>query len=219
MLLRYFAYVVSLTLILTCNAQTDARRVTETLRVANGGQYGSWTTDEFCPPHQFAVGYDMKIEPYQGITGDDTTLNAIALVCSDIERQHFGEKAVTSGQGPFGDWKGRVTCNQPIGSAAFLSAFDLEVEGPQGRLDDTAAGWVKFKCTQMDDGSVQDLVKDPGHNTGSWGGWSSFCPRGSAICGLQTRIEPNQGNGDDTALNDVIFYCCALDEGGSVVGK
>ncbi|XP_052271326.1 vitelline membrane outer layer protein 1-like isoform X2 [Dreissena polymorpha] len=216
MMLHYV--VASLTLLWTCHAQFP-RAVTDTLRVANGGVWGTWTTDEFCPPNQFAVGYDMKIEDYQ-FTGDDTSLNAIKLVCSDIEGNHFGQNSITSGQSQFGAWKGRVTCNQPIGTAAFLTAFDLEVEGDQGRLDDTAAGWVKFKCTNMADDSVQDLNKDPGQSfVGAWGGWSSFCSRGSAICGLKTRIESNQGSGDDTALNDVIFYCCSVTGSGFLVGK
>ncbi|XP_052271327.1 vitelline membrane outer layer protein 1 homolog isoform X3 [Dreissena polymorpha] len=215
MMLHYV--VASLTLLWTCHAQFP-RAVTDTLRVINGGPHGIWTTDEFCPPHQFAVGYDMKIQ-YNQFTGDDTSLNAIALFCSDIQLRYYGEKRVTSGQSQFGALKGGVIC-KPIGTAAFLTAFEMEVEGDQGDLDDTAAGYVKFKCTNMADDSVQELNMDPGYSfVGAWGDWSSSCPHGSAICGLKTRIEPNQGSGDDTALNDVIFYCCSFTESGAVVGK
>ncbi|NXM44606.1 VMO1 protein, partial [Gymnorhina tibicen] len=43
---------------------------------------------------------------------------------------------------------------------------------------------------------------------GTWGDWSPSCPRSWGVCGIHTRLQPPQGVGDDTALNDVKLYCC-----------
>ena len=51
-----------------------------------------------------------------------------------------------------------------------------------------------------------------------WGQWSKMelCPDGTAICGIQTRVFDDYGEDgvsyleDDTALDGVKFYCCAL---------
>ncbi len=50
-------------------------------------------------------------------------------------------------------------------------------------------------------------------NSGSWGVWSDpqFCPDGYYVCGLKQKVEPRQGDGDDSAMNAVAFYCCPLD--------
>ena len=47
-------------------------------------------------------------------------------------------------------------------------------------------------------------------------GWGVFyyleyCPRGSWAYGFKQRVEPNQGSGDDTALNAVRLYCRTKD--------
>jgi hypothetical protein len=69
---------------------------------------------------------------------------------------------------------------------------------------------VKFKC--RDFGSVYksfELASPPGHGLyGQIGDWSESCPPMSAICGIKTRVEQPLPDGDDTALNDVEFYCC-----------
>ncbi|XP_060558385.1 vitelline membrane outer layer protein 1 homolog [Ruditapes philippinarum] len=144
----------------------------------------------------------MKIEPLEH--NDNTALNAIKLICANERGKYTGE--VTSTQGRWGSWVGRINCN----GHRHLAAFDLQVEKPQGRGDDTAANYVKFKC-RCHGGHAYELVKPPGHGLwGKWGAWSDTCPKGSGICGIQTKVEKCQWHGDDTALNDVAFYCCKL---------
>ncbi|XDV38014.1 hypothetical protein PO909_007556, partial [Leuciscus waleckii] len=67
--------------------------------------------------------------------------------------------------------------------------------------DDTSVNNIRFKCSQ---GSV---LQGEGGPWGDWGYWSPSC-KGTGICGIKTRVEEPQGMGDDTALNDVIMYCC-----------
>ena len=79
----------------------------------------------------------------------------------------------------------------------------------KGKGDDTAANYVNFHCRSFKGGNEMELRQFPG--TGFWGdfeGWSTSCTSGSAICGLETKIEERQGSGDDTTLNDVMFLCC-----------
>lgn len=40
------------------------RNVTRTLRVSNGGDFGEWGEADFCAEGSFAVGYDMKVNPF-----------------------------------------------------------------------------------------------------------------------------------------------------------
>ena len=47
--------------------------------------------------------------------------------------------------------------------------------------------------------------------SGTYGTWSAECPSGSAICGISSRVEPDQGGlRDDSALGDVKFECCTI---------
>ncbi|KAK3596433.1 hypothetical protein CHS0354_033396 [Potamilus streckersoni] len=185
------------------------RNVVRILSVDNGGQWGDWHEPDFCADGTFASGYKMKIEPPQG-NGDDTALNAITLQCEDAKKSMYGGQ-VRSGSGYWGDWSGFSTCKFQTGTQDFLTAFSLQVEPPQGgSVDDTAANFVKFMCQDLPATKDQyELALYPGKGVwGSYGGWSKKCPMQSAICGIQTRIEKPQGKDDDTALNDVRFFCC-----------
>lgn len=64
---------------------------------------------------------------------------------------------------------------------------------------------VLFTCSSPS--SSRPLVGD-GAPEGLLGGWSSRCLHGS-ICGIQSKVQSPQEQEDETALNDVLFYCCS----------
>ncbi|XP_052083798.1 vitelline membrane outer layer protein 1-like [Mytilus californianus] len=186
-----FIQLVLFSLAVCIGEASYPRQVVKALRSNNGGVWGDWHEPRFCPSGQYAVGYSLRIEGKQGSRGDDTSLNGIKLLCGTKKRRSNNGFTVTSGYGPWGGWSGFMKCG-------YLG---------YGRGDDTAANYVKFRCKALN-------WYWPGYEIGGSGFWGHFsgwstCPRRTAICGLQTRVEGQQGSsGDDTALNDVIFFCC-----------
>ena len=40
------------------------REISKTLKVNNGGPWGQWQQDDFCPVNSYAIGYEMKVSEY-----------------------------------------------------------------------------------------------------------------------------------------------------------
>lgn len=137
-----------------------------------------------------AIGFNTKVEEPQG-DGDDTALNSIKLVCAN-------DKEIYSGEGEWGQWGENAIC--PSGS--YLNGFKLKVEPVQGDGDDTASNGIIMFCS--------DGTELNNNNEGQWGDWSEnyMCPEEKNICGFRQQIEPPVGEGDDTAMNNVLFFCC-----------
>ncbi|XP_041650437.1 vitelline membrane outer layer protein 1 homolog [Cheilinus undulatus] len=164
------------------------------LSVTNGGPWGEWNSADMCPENYYAVGFSLRVEGSQG-DGDDTALNGIRLYCTS-DTQHGFAYTVESHSGFWGGWTSAQYCYNGV-----LTAFQLRVEAPIGRGDDTAANNIKFRC------SSNPTLEGQGMGWGDYGAWSNTCYNGG-ICGIRTKVEGRQGRGDDTALNDVQFYCC-----------
>ncbi|XP_039878621.1 vitelline membrane outer layer protein 1-like [Simochromis diagramma] len=164
------------------------------LYVPYSTQWGDWGVTEMCPVGSYAVGFSIKVEAQQG-SGDDTAVNGIRLYCFDPSSKQ--QTTVQSSVGSWGDWTAVKSCE-----TGYLASFMLRVESAQGQGDDTSVNNIKFICS----GTGAQLEGD-GLQWGEWGHWSRKCPKG-AICGLRSRVEEPQGSGDDTALNDVQFFCC-----------
>ncbi|XP_060555113.1 vitelline membrane outer layer protein 1-like [Ruditapes philippinarum] len=172
----------------------------------NRANWGTWGLMHYCAEGTYAAGYDMKIQPKQGVDHDDVSLIAIKLVCLSLDGRRFGGNITSTFGHYFGYWSGVIMCPNNM----FLKEFALQVEENQHSGDDTAANYIKFRCGRMDSGSCNyELAQTPGY--GFWGvigGWSRECSTNSAICGIQTRVEDYHYGGDNTCLNDVKFTCC-----------
>ncbi|CAG2236366.1 unnamed protein product [Mytilus edulis] len=176
--------------------------VTQTLSVTNGGAFGVWKSAEFCTIGHYAIGFRMKIEGYHE---DRSELNAIEIICGNRGGERCGDTA-SSGQQVWGYWTGEALCPPKT----FLTAYSLQVHPYSASYDSTGANYLRFRCRYFkDEFDVVDLSYPPGIGRyGTYGEWSDSCSVNSAICGLQTKIEAYQGQLDNTALNDVKFFCC-----------
>uniref|UniRef100_A0A8C6Y536 DPH-type MB domain-containing protein n=1 Tax=Naja naja TaxID=35670 RepID=A0A8C6Y536_NAJNA len=138
----------------------------------------------------------VQVETYRGAS-DDTSLNGIRLFCSTEQTNNI-MYTVESEPGEYGHWSGVRWCPRN----GILRSFQLKVEPEQGAGDDTAVNNIRFRCSN----GLQ--LEEAGGPFGEYSEWSTPCERGG-ICGLQTKQEPYQGIFiDDTALNDVRFFCC-----------
>nr|XP_055036621.1 vitelline membrane outer layer protein 1-like isoform X1 [Misgurnus anguillicaudatus] len=191
--------VLLLSLLVVCDQSSGFRPYQSILQVQNGMSWGTWRQQDMCPTGMYAAGFSLKVERSVG-DADDTALNGIRLHCiypsKDSSAPQKSYATVQSEAGSWGEWTYLQWC-----SHGFLTSFQLKVEPNQGKGDDTAVNNIRFVCSNA------DILEGPGMNWGDWGDWSPKC-QGKGICGIMTRVEPPQGNGDDTALNNVQMYCC-----------
>jgi len=173
-----------------------------------GSSWGNWGNSEFCPSGSWAAGFQLKVEDSCGLMCDDTALNGVKLLCVDSSGFATGE--ATSFIGGYGHWKNHLKC-QPHGGynvsyihdVQFRSEHETRIDANSRHVDETAGNNLNGACLGGD-----TLVGDGE----SFGIWSHYvrCPTNSAICGLKTQVESSQGMSDDTALNQITFYCCSL---------
>jgi hypothetical protein len=210
-----FMALVSAVLMACQTTETEPAAVvarTQSVLFANaGGPWGTWGNSQYCPAGEFAYGLRTRIEASQG-GGDDTALNTIQLLCRPETSSATPETTIIkSKEGFWGDWSSWAKCSPQ----QLLVSYELKVEGNQGSGDDTAANSIKMGCRSISSSSgtpTSVLEPKPTSASGAWGTYVGYreAPVGTAICGIQTKVEDKQGSKDDTALNDVKFFHCTL---------
>ncbi|CAH2272572.1 Hypothetical predicted protein [Pelobates cultripes] len=122
-------------------------------------------------------------------------LSLFSLVTSD-----YAVISVSNG-GRWGNW-GRIEwC--PEGYVA--KGFSLKAERKQGDGDDTAVNAISLNCVPHSKSYSAITITSL---QGRWGTWTdySYCSNGYLIS-FSLNVEPPQGNGDDTAVNNIKFRC------------
>ncbi|CAL4106261.1 unnamed protein product [Meganyctiphanes norvegica] len=171
--------------------------------------WGAWGETEYCPEGAFAYAFRIKVEATAA--KDDTALNGIELFCrfpSDIgqdgamPRKNAWEATINSSTQKWGYWRGKRECRE-----GYLTGLRLKSERNRGLyIDDTAANELEMQCNWSGKGKL----KGGGTHWGKFSSWET-CPKGWAICGIQTQVEPHMDYiYDDTALNNVRMFCCDL---------
>lgn len=185
--------------LVSCEATCQGKSVE--LTAENHGPWGDYAKEpEKCSKGHFVTGYRVRVEAKQG-SGDDTAMNSILLKCSN-------GKEISSKKGFWGKWTKVHSC--PKGEKA--AAFKLRVEAKQGSGDDSALNAISIRCRKDGEGFTDKKPSITAHK-GYWGSWSKHwetCPLETAVCGVRTRVEPKQGKGDDSAMNDIRLLCCPL---------
>ncbi|KAG9463304.1 hypothetical protein GDO78_022027, partial [Eleutherodactylus coqui] len=165
------------------------------ISVPNGGPWGEWGPIQRCPPGTIARGYSLKVRVHIHVPPRESVGNIITVSkCHASANQP--SKLCSFLLYRWGEWTPVTWC--PNG---YPISFSLIVEKPQGDGDDTAVNNLLMECSDY------TILESCGNPWGYGEGWSGKCPRG--ICGIQAKVEKSQGDGDDTALNDVKFECCS----------
>merc|ERR1711971_991618 len=177
--------------------------------------WGDWGDKSFCPDNSWAQGYQLKVESDQGGLDDDTALDGVRLECFDSKGVYTGSVESTPQYTHSGEWMSKLYCT----SNSFLDGIRLRseegyykknrmyIESDKANtrsLDETAANNIDMHCIN------KNTLSGNGMFWGEWTDWK-YCPTGTAVCGLKTKVQEYSGSfTDDTALNEIILYCCDL---------
>ncbi|XP_047736584.1 vitelline membrane outer layer protein 1 homolog [Hyalella azteca] len=190
--------------------QIQTRDVTQVLFLNNPYDAGDWGPIGICPEFSFVHAFEILFYPPGAV--DETAINAVKLYCST-------EQQVVSATGPEGDWYGYVVSatgaegdwyGMRVCPKTFITGFRAQVLEYQGPFtDDVAVQDFEAECNFGEDilPGIAAANEKGKFNVGEWSVWAR-CEAGSAVCGLQTRVEAPQVADDDTAVTDVNLFCC-----------
>jgi hypothetical protein len=180
--------------------------------------WGDWSKEfSYCKEYQKTIGFTTKLEFFNNNKNyDNSMLNSIKLICEDGSE-------ISAGEGDWGEWgywfsrymikydsytkkewiKYEVKC--PKGT--YLNGFKLKVQPYQGtEKDDTATNDIIMFCHKHNSTIELPSRQNEWYDSGKWSS-AKMCPENEFIRGFNLQIEKDQGDGDDTGLNNVIMDC------------
>jgi hypothetical protein len=161
------------------------------------GSEGSWRNLVYCNSGTYVTGYRQRVDDEWSF--DRTAMNSVEMSCSDYSGNNA--HTINSHGGFWGSWYNYEYCPSKSEYKNFMTGYKI-LEGP----DETGAHGMGGLCLSG------EPIEAPGKYTddpGNWRDWG-YCPGGTAICGFQSKMESEQGGGNDSALNHVRVACCRL---------
>ncbi|XP_061485712.1 uncharacterized protein LOC133386120 [Rhineura floridana] len=180
----------------------ESRQYHSVLKTLNGGQWGEWGPIVLCR-EGYANGFSLKPSYKLLFRHLNVKVGMIRILgCSNsfiiISFSVLNQIHVHQGAEP---WQDDMALNG-VRLHCTTGAVIESLSGPQTyHVENTAANNILFMCE-----NGRRLEDYNGLQWGVFGGWRR-CSVGS-ICGIQTKVQPDQGDGDDTSLNDVRLFCC-----------
>ncbi|XP_067094597.1 vitelline membrane outer layer protein 1-like [Osmerus mordax] len=98
------------------------------------GYYGDWSSPQYCPRGTL-ISFQLRVEPHQGMFGDDTAVNNIKFRCSS--------NPVLEGTG--NEWGEYGTWSQECGNGG-ICGIETKMEEYQYGLDDSSLNDVRLLC-------------------------------------------------------------------------
>ncbi|KAM9852755.1 vitelline membrane outer layer protein 1 homolog [Aulostomus maculatus] len=98
------------------------------------GHFGDWSQPQYCPSGVLS-SFQLRVEPHQGLFGDDTAVNNIKFRCSSNPVL----------EGPGMDWGEYGHWSQKCGDGG-ICGIETKMEEYQYGLDDSSLNDVRFYC-------------------------------------------------------------------------
>jgi hypothetical protein len=175
-----------------------------TIEPAYGPDYDSqpWNGPSWCPPTEFATGFQQKTDAWCSGGGECTGLNAVRMFCGLVGEDSYINEATPFYEGPFGDWHEEHLCHPKD----FLKHGQMEYQEYQGIwVDDAAAGGISGMCA---DGLDLDAGSDIHYTSDSVWGPFVTCPEETVMCGFETK--GSTAFPDNGEITRVRYMCCEL---------
>ncbi|XP_040271208.1 vitelline membrane outer layer protein 1 homolog [Bufo bufo] len=126
--------------------------------------------------------------------------SSVAVILLIQAALSYGEWISVANGGRWGTWGDVERC--PPNSRAV--GFNLKVEASIGRRgDDTALNGIGLLC-EYHNGSTAGMITS---RVSPWGQWTNVSRCQEHLAAFRLQVEPPQGDGDDTAANNMEMLC------------